>query len=40
MNLKKFPWGYLAERAGLIVGSQKLEDIPELINRAVHDQKL
>ena len=40
MKLKQYPWGYLAEKSGVVVGSQTLADIPELLNQAMHDRKL
>ncbi|SFE75419.1 hypothetical protein SAMN05216167_1195 [Spirosoma endophyticum] len=40
MKLKQYPWGYIAEKSSVIVGSQNLADILDILNRAIHDQKL
>ncbi|SFF24782.1 hypothetical protein SAMN05216167_13812 [Spirosoma endophyticum] len=40
MKLMQYTWGYLAEKSGVVVGSQTLADIPELLTRAIHSQKV
>ena len=40
MKLKQYPWGYIAEKSSVIVGSQNLADVLDMLNRALHDRKL